>query len=69
MERVLTRTNEYVCLSEEEAYELIQEARTNMEVENTSIKQKKETKKKVEHWIVIIKERVSIVDNYVSTGE
>ncbi len=66
MEKILTKTIEYVATSESEAEELVAKAKEKAQVENSSIKYKKETKNKMEHWIVSIKLRYDYPDAYVS---
>lgn len=63
---ILTRTTEYLCMDESEATTLVEEAKKKNIIENYSVKQKKATKKKAEHWIVTIKERINEADIYVS---
>ena len=64
MEKILTKTIEYVATSEAE--ELVAKAKEEAQVENSSIKYKKETKNKMEHWIVVIKLRYDYADAHVS---
>ena len=66
MEKILTKTIEYVATSGSEAEELVAQAKEEAQVENSSIKYKKETKNKMEHWIVVIKLRYDYADAYVS---
>ena len=47
MEKILTKTIEYVATSESEAEELVAKAKEEAQVENSSIKYKKETKNKM----------------------
>lgn len=68
MEKILTKTIEYVAISEEEAEALVAQAKQEAQVENSIIKYKKETKNKMEHWIVVIKLRYDYADAYVSYG-
>lgn len=68
MEKILTKTIEYVATSEEEAEALVAQAKQEAQVENSVIKYKKETKNKMEHWIVVIKLRYDYADAYVSYG-
>lgn len=68
MEKILTKTIEYVATSEEEAEALVAQAKQEAQVENSVIKYKKETKNKMEHWIVVIKLRYNYADAYVSYG-
>lgn len=64
---ILTKTNEYLCSSEEEAESVVAEAKEEIySIEASSIKFKKATKKKAEHWIVTIKQRVDYADEYIS---
>ena len=66
MEKILTKKIEYVATSESEAEELVAKAKEEAQVENSSIKYKKETKNKMEHWIVVIKLRYDYADAHVS---
>lgn len=65
MERILTITTEFICLSEEDAARLVEEKREKGNVEKYNVTYKKGTAKKVEHWIVVIKERIETPDTYI----
>lgn len=68
-EIILTETREILTFDEQDAYNIIDEARRNNEVEASSVKYKKETGKKVAHYIVTIKFRRAAVEDYVGNGE
>ena len=65
MNRLLSTTNEYLVFNEADAYGLIEQRRAVACVETSSVKYKKATKTKVEHYIVTIKERMATADDYV----
>lgn len=65
-ENILTITKEYLAYSEQEAYALVEERRHEANVVSSRISYKKETKKRREHWIVVIKEEMSKVEDFVS---
>lgn len=65
MEHLLSITNEYLTYTEAEAYDLIEDRRKKALVESSSVKYKKATAKKTEHYIVQIKERISVADDYI----
>lgn len=65
-EILLKQTNTYLCLNEQDAYALIEEMRAKKMVEDSSVKQKKMTKKKAEHYIVTISERIDTADNHIA---
>lgn len=65
----LTETKEILTFDEETAYALIEEARKISEVEASAVKYKKETGKKVAHYIVTIRVRKALVEDYVASGE
>lgn len=65
MEKILTITTEFICLSEEDAAKLVEEKRDRGNVEKYNVTYKKPTAKKSEHWIVVIKERIETPDTYI----
>lgn len=62
---LLSEKKTYVALDEEAAYKFIEDRRQVADVETSSVKFKKATKKKAEHWIVEITEKIDSVDAYV----
>ena len=67
---ILTITTEKLFSSEAEAYSFIDSQRNEKEVETSSVKYKKPTKKTLECWIVTIKERVAEAKDYIdASGE
>lgn len=65
----LVEENTYGFLTEEEAYNFIAEQRESLNVEDSSVKYKKATKKKAEHWIAKVKVRIDEMDNYIAFDE
>jgi len=64
---ILTITTEKLFKTEEEAYTFIDEQRNKKEVETSSVKYKKPTKKTSDCWIVSIKERIAEAKDYITT--
>lgn len=69
MENILLVTTEYLVFTEEDAYSLIDSVRAIANVESSGVKLKKETAKKIEHYIVTIKTRQASADDFVLSGE
>ena len=65
----LTRTLEFLAFTEEQAYDFIAEKRKEEEVLSSSVKYKKETKKTIPCWIVIIKIKINDLKENIENGE
>lgn len=66
---ILSTTTEFLAFDEESAYGIIEELRKTSDVEASSVKYKKETGKKMEHYIVTVKVRNATADTFVGGGE
>lgn len=65
----LTRTEEYLAFTEQDAYNFIEEKRKEYEVVSSSIKFKKETKNTFQCWIVTIKVKLNDLKENIENGE
>lgn len=61
----LTETLEFLAFSEEDAREFVDQMYSSHSVENFSIKYKKPTAKKSEHWIVEVKIRHAAAEDFI----
>lgn len=66
---ILTKVEEFLANSEDEAYALIEEIREKNEVLSSSVKHKKETKKTIECWIVSIKIKLNELKELIELGD
>lgn len=64
---ILSVTTETLFLTEQDAYDFIDENRAKKVIENSSVKYKKETSKASECWIVTLKERKRDAKEIIST--
>ena len=70
MEKILLKqTDQFLFFDEDEAYAYVNEVKGTQTVEDAKIKRKKETAKKMEHWIVEVTTRKALLDDHISTGE
>ena len=69
MEKLLSKVEEYLTLTEAEAYNLIEEKRANYTVEKSSVRYIKPTRTKDEYWVVTVKIREALPDAYIGGAE